>query len=65
VTGVEAFTISHDVCGLEPDQAIAVAHWAAQTLLTAGLHDSPNPERDPQISGVADKTPAKWTPLAL
>jgi AcrR family transcriptional regulator len=38
VTGGEAFTVLRDVCGLEPDEAIAVAHWAAQTLLTAGLH---------------------------
>jgi AcrR family transcriptional regulator len=37
VTGGEAFTVLRDVCGLEPDEAIAVAHWAAQALLTAGL----------------------------
>lgn len=38
VTGGEAFTVLRDVCQLEPDEAIAVAHWAAQALLTAGLH---------------------------
>jgi AcrR family transcriptional regulator len=37
VTGGEAFTVLRDVCQLEPDEAIAVAHWAAQALLTAGL----------------------------
>ena len=37
VTGGEAFTVLRDVCGLEADEAIAVAHWAAQALLTAGL----------------------------
>jgi AcrR family transcriptional regulator len=37
VTGGEAFTVLRDVCGLEPNEAIAVAHWAAQALLTAGL----------------------------
>jgi AcrR family transcriptional regulator len=37
VTGGEAFTVLRDVCGLEPKQAIAIAHWAAQALLTAGL----------------------------
>ncbi len=37
VTGGEAFTVMRDVCGLEPDEAIAVTHWAAQALLTAGL----------------------------
>jgi AcrR family transcriptional regulator len=54
VTGGEAFTVLRDVCGLEPDEAIAVAHWAAQALLTAGLqpspshpHDASNPRRRP------------------
>lgn len=37
VTGGEAFTVLSDVCQLEPDEAIAVAHWAAHALLTAGL----------------------------
>lgn len=37
VTGGEAFTVLRDVCGLESDEAIAVAHWAARALLTAGL----------------------------
>ena len=37
VTGGEAFTVLRDVCGLEADAAIAVAHWAAQALLTVGL----------------------------
>ena len=37
VTGGEAFTVLRDVCQLEPDEAIAVAHWAAHALLTAGL----------------------------
>ncbi len=39
VTGGEAFTVLRDVCQLEPDQAITVAHWAAQALLTAGLQN--------------------------
>lgn len=37
VMGGEAFTVLRDVCRLEPDQAIAVANWAAQALLNAGL----------------------------
>jgi AcrR family transcriptional regulator len=37
VMGGEAFTVLRDVCRLDPDEAIAVASWAAQTLLTAGL----------------------------
>ena len=37
VTGGEAVTVLRDVCGLEADEAIAVAHWAAQALLTVGL----------------------------
>jgi AcrR family transcriptional regulator len=37
VTGGEAYTVLRDVCGLQADQAIGVAHWAAQALLTAGL----------------------------
>jgi AcrR family transcriptional regulator len=39
VTGGEAYTVLRDVCQLEPDDAIAVAHWAAQALLNAGLQD--------------------------
>jgi AcrR family transcriptional regulator len=46
VCGGEAFTVLRDVCGLEADEAIAVAHWAAQTLLTAGFHDPPISERN-------------------
>jgi len=42
VTGGEAYTVLRDVCRLEPDEAIAVAHWAAQVLLTAGLQDKAN-----------------------
>jgi AcrR family transcriptional regulator len=37
VTGGEALTVLRDVCGLDADDAIAVAHWAAQALLTAGV----------------------------
>ena len=37
VTGGEAISVLRDVCGLEADEAIAVAHWAAQALLDAGL----------------------------
>jgi AcrR family transcriptional regulator len=37
VMGGEAFTVLRDVCRLDPDQAIGVASWAAQALLTAGL----------------------------
>ena len=43
VTGGEAFTVLRDVCGLEADEAIAVAHWAAQALLIAGLPDVSEP----------------------
>jgi AcrR family transcriptional regulator len=42
VTGGEAFTVLRDICGLEADEAMAVAHWAAQALLTAGLHKQPS-----------------------
>ena len=37
VTGGEALTVLRDVCGLEPDEAIAVAHWAAEALLAAAF----------------------------
>ena len=37
VMGGEAFTVLRDVCQLDPDEAIAVATWAAEALLTAGL----------------------------
>ena len=43
VTGVEAFTVLRDVCGLDADDAIAVAHWAAQALLDAGLPEVSEP----------------------
>jgi hypothetical protein len=35
--GPEAFTVLRDVCQLEPDDAVAVMHWAAGAILTAGL----------------------------
>ena len=38
VMGGEAFTVLRDVCNLDPDEAIAVASWAAHALLAAGLH---------------------------
>jgi AcrR family transcriptional regulator len=37
VMGGEAFTVLRDVCQLDPDQAVAVAHWAAEAILTAGI----------------------------
>jgi AcrR family transcriptional regulator len=37
VTGGEAMTVMRDVCQLERDEALAVMHWAAATLLAAGL----------------------------
>ncbi len=40
VTGPEAFIVLRDVCGLEADEAIAVAHQAAQALLSVGLPTS-------------------------
>ena len=43
VTCGEAFTVLRDVCGLEADDAIAVAHWAAQALLVAGLPEATEP----------------------
>lgn len=39
VTGGEAYTVLRDVCQLEPEEAVAVAHWAAQALLSAGLQN--------------------------
>jgi hypothetical protein len=30
-------TVMRDVCQLERDEALAVMHWAAATLLAAGL----------------------------
>jgi hypothetical protein len=38
VTGLEAMVVMRDVCGLEPDEARAVTHWAAEAILRAGLH---------------------------
>ena len=35
VMGGEAFTVLRDVCQLEPDEAIAVAHWTAEAILAA------------------------------
>jgi AcrR family transcriptional regulator len=35
VMGGEAVTVLRDVCQLEPDEAIAVAHWAAEAILAA------------------------------
>ncbi len=37
VMGPEAITVLRDICQLEPDATIAVAHWAAEAILTAGL----------------------------
>ncbi len=37
--GIEAVIVLHDVCGLEPDAAVAVSRWAAQALLAAGLRE--------------------------
>lgn len=39
--GGEAFTVLRDVCQLDADQAVAVASWAAETILTAALTASP------------------------
>lgn len=41
VMGTEAVTVLRDVCHLEPDEAVAVAHWAAEAILTAGLRTGP------------------------
>lgn len=38
--GSEAVFVLHDIAHLEPDDAVAVAHWAAQTLLDASLSSS-------------------------
>lgn len=38
MVGGEAITVLRDICQLEPDQAIAVAHWATEALLAAGLN---------------------------
>jgi AcrR family transcriptional regulator len=40
VTGGEAMTVMRDVCRLERADALAVMHWAAETLLAAGLNRS-------------------------
>ena len=37
VMGGDAFTVLRDVCQLSPDEAVAVADWAAEAILTAGL----------------------------
>ncbi len=41
VMGGEAITVLRDICHLEPDAAIAVAHWAAEAILAVGLSSSP------------------------
>lgn len=44
VTGGEAITVLRDVCHLEPDEAIAVAHWAAEAILDSAVqqrHEQP------------------------
>lgn len=55
VTGGEAFTVLRDVCGLEPDDAIAVAHWAAQALLTAGIQNASAGNATPSKSPRRDR----------
>jgi hypothetical protein len=40
VMGGEAFTVLRDVCHLDPEQAVAVAHWTAEAILAAGLSES-------------------------
>jgi hypothetical protein len=35
--GGEAFTVLRDVCQLEPEEAIEVAHWTTQAILAAAL----------------------------
>jgi AcrR family transcriptional regulator len=42
--GGEAFTVLRDVCQLDTEQAVAVAHWAAEAILGAGLMTS-QPQR--------------------
>ncbi len=37
VIGGEAVTVLRDICHLEPDDAIAVAHWITEAILAAGL----------------------------
>jgi AcrR family transcriptional regulator len=37
VMGGDAYTVLRDVCGLEPDDAIAIGNWAARALLRATL----------------------------
>lgn len=40
VTGGEGYSVLRDICQLEPDEAIAVANWAAQALLTAAIQNT-------------------------
>jgi AcrR family transcriptional regulator len=48
VAGGETIAVLRDVCHLEPDQALAVTHWAAEVLLAAGLrHRHPTNRRQP------------------
>jgi AcrR family transcriptional regulator len=44
VMGPEAITVLRDICQLDPDAVIAVTHWAADAILTAGLSASPTPD---------------------
>jgi hypothetical protein len=37
--GAEAFTVLRDVCQLDPEDALAVAHWAAEAIIAAALPD--------------------------
>ena len=37
VAGGEAIEVLRDVCRLDSDEALAVTHWAADAILTAGL----------------------------
>ena len=39
--GMDAFVVLKDVCRLKDDEAQDVLRWAAQTLLRAGLGESP------------------------
>ena len=40
VAGADAMIVMRDVCGLEPDDALAVTRWAAEAIMHAGLRDA-------------------------
>lgn len=56
VAGGEAAQVLRDVCRLQPDEALAVCHWAAHAILTAGLHPTELTSTNTERAGPVKET---------